>query len=113
MRIQAAAQSLKYEIVDKLTTQTRELQDLLQNSSELQKRIFNKKEETLTEKKQALLDGGRTGRFQSKPANKNGPTEIELQKMKEWQQRDKQIDEGIDEVLQGIKVWKDGLKITG
>ena len=79
----------------------------------LEKRIFNKKEETLAERKQALLEGGRTGRFQSKPANNNGPSEIEMQKMKEWEQRDKEIDEGIDEVLQGIKRWKDGLKITG
>ena len=51
---QPAAQTVKYEIVEKMTTQTRELQDLLENSNELEKKIM-RKEETLTEKRQALL----------------------------------------------------------
>jgi hypothetical protein len=55
-----------------------------------------RKEETLTEKRQALLEGPKPGRFQSKPSSNNGPTELEMQKMQEWKKRDEEIDEGIE-----------------
>ena len=51
-------------------------------------------------------------RLKSKPQNK-GPTEIELAKMEEWKQRDKEIDDGIEEVIDGIKKWKEGVLMTG
>ena len=33
--------------------------------------------------------------------------------MEEWKQRDKEIDDGIDDVIDGIKKWKEGVLMTG
>ena len=33
--------------------------------------------------------------------------------MQEWKKRDAQIDEGIEEIIDGIKQWKEKLKTTG
>ena len=68
----------------------------------------------MTEMKQNLIKGGSEGkgRFQSKPQYSNGPVEIQLQKMEERRRKDAEIDEGIEEIIDGIKMWKEGLKHT-
>ena len=64
----------------------------------------------MTEMKEKLISGGgsggKGGRFQSKPQYSNGPVEIELQKMEHWRKKDAEIDEGIEEIIDGIKRWK-------
>ena len=32
--------------------------------------------------------------------------------MEEWRRKDAEIDEGIEEIIDGIKMWKEGLKHT-
>jgi hypothetical protein len=53
-----------------LTSQTRELQDLTDNEAEIERKITMKeREQTETEKREALLSGGGNGgRFNSKPS---------------------------------------------
>ena len=70
----------------------------------------------MTQLKENLTKGGSGGtglKFHSKPNYTNGPVEIQLQKMEEWRRKDAEIDEGIEEIIDGIKRWKQGLKITG
>ena len=36
-----------------------------------------------------------------------------MKKMKEWQEVDKEIDAGIEDLIDGIRRWKKGIDITG
>ena len=72
------------------------------------------KEDTYTEMREELLSGGtKSGRIPSKAAYTNAPTEIEMQKMQEWKKREQELDNDLEEVIDGIKRWKQGLKETG
>lgn len=77
-------------MIDKLQVQAKQLQHLIDDSDELQRKIFNKgKNVTLTQMKQQLLEGPKTGRFNSgKAGNSQGATEIELQKIQDWKKKD-------------------------
>jgi hypothetical protein len=72
---------------------------LLDDSSKIEDRLFNKgKNETYTEKREALLQGAKptNNRFMSNANTNNAPTEMEMAKMESWKKRDEEIDEGID-----------------
>lgn len=64
-------------------------------------------------REQLLEPGKKNNRIISNQNRNDNPTEMELTKMKQWQKVDEEIDRDIEEVLNGIKKWKEGLLMTG
>jgi hypothetical protein len=64
--------------------------------------------------REQLLEPGKpkNNRIISNQNRTDAPTEMELAKIKQWQKVDEEIDLEIEEVLGGIKRWKEGLLIT-
>lgn len=76
--------------------------------------LSRNKNETYTEMREQLLEPGKkNNRIISNQNRNDNPTEMELTKMKQWQKVDEEIDRDIEEVLNGIKKWKEGLLMTG
>lgn len=88
---------LKYKMIEKLSEQTRELQDLMDNVNSTasdRNLLFGKNNnETYTDMRVQLLETGKqSNRIQSNKNNNsssknNTPTEIEITAMKKWDAR--------------------------
>jgi len=65
--------------------------------------------------REQLLEPGKknNNRIISNQNRSENATEMEMAKIKQWQKVDEEIDRDIEEVLGGIKRWKEGLAITG
>ena len=62
-----------------------------------------------------LLDAKNPQRVNNRvQSNKrDNPTEMELAKMKQWEEADRKIDDRIDIINEGMKRWKDGVLKMG